>query len=143
MEDFLSLFFDPSESSQQAGRAFWDRRHQRRVDVDPPSSMQTALAQRAALTEWAQPRGQRFADLRTITQPTLVVNGNHDIMLPTINSYILSQHLPEGGAGDLSRLRSRVALPVPDALRPPRVEVSRRRTRVQLTAASSLEIHDE
>lgn len=95
MEDFLLLFFDPSESSQQAGRAFWDRRHQRRVDVDPPSSMQTALAQRAALTEWAQPRGQRFADLRTITQPTLVVNGNHDIMLPTINSYILSQHLPK------------------------------------------------
>jgi len=24
----------------------------------------------------------------------LVVNGNHDIMIPTINSYILAQHLP-------------------------------------------------
>jgi pimeloyl-ACP methyl ester carboxylesterase len=95
MEDFLFLFFEPSESSQEAGRAFWDRRHQRRVDVDPPSSMQTAVAQRAALTEWAQPRGERFADLRTISQPTLVVNGSHDIMLPTINSYILSQHLPK------------------------------------------------
>jgi pimeloyl-ACP methyl ester carboxylesterase len=95
MEDFLFLFFEPSESSQQAGRAFWDRRHQRRVDVDPPSSMQTAIAQRAALTEWAQPRGERFANLRAISQPTLVVNGNHDIMLPTINSYILSQHIPQ------------------------------------------------
>jgi pimeloyl-ACP methyl ester carboxylesterase len=95
MEDFLFLFFEPSETSQQARPACWDRRHQRRADVDPPSSMQTAVAQRTVLTEWAQPRGERFADLRTISHPTLVVNGNHDIMLPTINSYILSQHIPK------------------------------------------------
>ena len=97
MADFLFLFFEPCEASQEAGRAFWERRHQRTIDVDPPSSMQTATAQRAALTEWAQPAGERFADLSTISQPTLVVNGNHDIMLPTINSFILSQRLPKAG----------------------------------------------
>ncbi len=51
-------------------------------------------AQVAALAEWKQPRGERYADLKTIKQPTLVVNGNDDIMVPTINSYTLSQHIP-------------------------------------------------
>src|SRR6266481_4436682 len=82
-EDFLFLFFSPSEASQAAGRAFWERRHQRK-DADPPSSIQTMKAQQAALMEWREPRGERYADLKTIKQPTLVVNGNDDIMVPTI-----------------------------------------------------------
>jgi pimeloyl-ACP methyl ester carboxylesterase len=52
------------------------------------------VAQRAAITEWRQPRGERFAELEAITQPTLVVNGNDDIMVPTINSFTLSQKIP-------------------------------------------------
>jgi pimeloyl-ACP methyl ester carboxylesterase len=94
MEDYLFLFFEPSEASQAAGREFWSRRHQRRLDVDTPSSAQTAQAQRTALTEWLSPRGERFRELHDIRQPTLVVNGIHDIMLPTVNSYILAQHIP-------------------------------------------------
>jgi pimeloyl-ACP methyl ester carboxylesterase len=95
LEDYLFLFFGPSDASRAAGREFWSRRHQRTVDVDPPSSAQTAQAQRAALTEWNSPRGERFGELKEISQPTLVVNGSHDIMLPTINSYILAQHVPK------------------------------------------------
>ena len=34
-------------------------------------------------------------DLKKIKQRTLVVNGKDDIMVPTINSYILQQHLPD------------------------------------------------
>lgn len=93
LEDFLFLFFAPTETSQEAGRAFWERRHQRQ-DQDPPSGAQTAQAQAAAITEWAQPRGERFEYLKTITHPTLVVNGHDDVMVPTVNSYLLSQHLP-------------------------------------------------
>jgi hypothetical protein len=33
--------------------------------------------------------------LKKIKQRTLVVNGKDDIMAPTINSYILQQHLPD------------------------------------------------
>ena len=51
-------------------------------------------AQRAAATEWRQIRGERFSELKEISQPTLVVNGHHDVMIPTINSYTLSQHIP-------------------------------------------------
>ena len=95
LEDTLFLFFEPSETSQLAGKAFWERRHQRTVDVDPPSSPQTAQAQGAAVAEWDTPHGERFAELAAITQPTLVINGRHDIMQPTINSYLLAQHIPD------------------------------------------------
>jgi len=51
-------------------------------------------AQVAAFTEWQQMRGERFAELKSIVQPTLVVNGNNDMMIPTINSFTLSQNIP-------------------------------------------------
>jgi pimeloyl-ACP methyl ester carboxylesterase len=94
IEAFLYLFFRPSETSQAAARVFWARRHMRKEDVDPPTSAQTMAAQRAAITEWRQSRGERFAELRGIKQPTLVVNGHNDIMVPTINSFTLSQTIP-------------------------------------------------
>lgn len=93
LEDFLFLFFAPTQTSQAAGRAFWERRHQRQ-EQDPPSDAQTAQAQAAAIAQWDQPRGERFEYLKTITHPTLVVNGHADVMVPTVNSYLLSQHLP-------------------------------------------------
>src|SRR5260370_31683308 len=92
-EDFLFLFFSPSEAGQAAGRAFWERRHQRK-DADPPSSPQTMKAQQEATMEWREPRGKRYADLKTIKQPTLGGNGNKDIIVPTINPLTLFQHIP-------------------------------------------------
>ena len=94
LEAFLYLFFRPTATSQAAGRAFWERRQERKKDVDPPSTPQTLAAQRAATAEWRQIRGERFSELKDISQPTLVVNGNHDVMIPTINSFTLSQGIP-------------------------------------------------
>ena len=48
----------------------------------------------AAFREWEQFAGQRYADLREIRTPTLVVNGVHDEMIPVRNSYWLAEHLP-------------------------------------------------
>jgi pimeloyl-ACP methyl ester carboxylesterase len=95
LEAFLYLFFRPSPTSQAAGKAFWERRHLRKHEVDPPSTPQTMAAQRAAITAWGKVVGERYADLDSIKQPTLVVNGNHDIMIPTVNSYNLSQRIPQ------------------------------------------------
>jgi pimeloyl-ACP methyl ester carboxylesterase len=94
LEDFLFLFFEPTPSSQAAGREFWQRRHRRTADVDPPTSQATMRAQLAAILDWREPRGERYAELKSITQPTLVVNGRHDILAPAINSYLLAQHIP-------------------------------------------------
>jgi pimeloyl-ACP methyl ester carboxylesterase len=93
LEDFLFLFFTPSVASQAAGKAFWQRRHQRN-DADPPSSAEAMKAQSAAIAEFREPRGERYSELRGISQPTLVVNGKNDIMVPTINSFTLCQHIP-------------------------------------------------
>ena len=88
------LFFAPSESSQAAGAAFVHRLSQRKEDRDPVSGPEVAAAQVAAFRDWERFGGERFAELKRIRQPTLVVNGIHDEMIPIPNSYRLSQHLP-------------------------------------------------
>jgi pimeloyl-ACP methyl ester carboxylesterase len=94
LEDIQFLFFAPSPASQAASESYWARRLQRVVDTDPPTSKQTMQAQIEAIVDWALPHGEPLAELATITQPTLVVNGNHDIMVPAVNSYVLAQHIP-------------------------------------------------
>jgi pimeloyl-ACP methyl ester carboxylesterase len=93
-DDFLYLFFSPSANSQAAGRAFWKRRTERE-DRDPPSSVEAMKSQIAAIMDWTQPRGERYAYLREISQPTLVVNGHNDIMVPSVNSFTLQQYIPD------------------------------------------------
>jgi pimeloyl-ACP methyl ester carboxylesterase len=95
LEAFLYLFFSPSPQGQAAGIAFWERRHRRLVDKDRPSSLQTMKAQSVAIAEWRQGRGERFAEIATLAVPTLIVNGSNDVMVPTINSYRLSQYMPD------------------------------------------------
>ena len=88
------LFFAPTPSSQTAGGAFIERLAQRKEDLDTLSGPDVAAAQIAAFREWEQSSGTRFADLEGIQQPTLVVNGIHDEMIPVSNSFRLSENLP-------------------------------------------------
>lgn len=103
------IFFAPTASSQAAGAGFIQRLMQRTADRDPVSGPEVANAQMAAFREWEFFSGERFADLKAIRQPTLVVNGIHDAMIPIENSYWLSQNLsnavlltyPDSGHGSL------------------------------------------
>jgi pimeloyl-ACP methyl ester carboxylesterase len=88
------IFFAPTESSQAAGRAFTERLLQRTQDREPVSGPGVAKAQIAAFRDWEQFTGERFADLKDISQAALVVNGIHDEMIPVRNSYWLSAFLP-------------------------------------------------
>jgi pimeloyl-ACP methyl ester carboxylesterase len=88
------IFFTSSSAGQAAGEAFIRRLSQRKEDLDPPSGSNVASAQMAAFREWDQFKGERFADLRAIRQPALVVNGAHDAMISVANSYRLSENLP-------------------------------------------------
>lgn len=63
-------------------------------DLDTGSGPDVAAAQIAAFREWEKPSGTRFADLKGVQQPTLVVNGIHDEMIPVSNSYRLVENLP-------------------------------------------------
>jgi pimeloyl-ACP methyl ester carboxylesterase len=88
------IFFAPTESSQEAGAAFIERLTQRAEDREPISGAAVAQAQMAAFRDWEQFAGQRFANLRSIPHPTLVVNGILDEMISVQNSYWLSANLP-------------------------------------------------
>ena len=103
------IFFTASPSSQAAGEAFVRRISQRKDDLDPVSGPKVASAQMAAFREWEQFEGERFAELRDIRHPALVVNGVGDEMIPVSNSYRLGENLanavlltyPDSGHGSL------------------------------------------
>ena len=95
LDDFwIDGFFTASPESQAAGRAFLKRRDARTQNRDTPIGDKVQAAQFAALEEWGQPIGERFAYLRQITMPVLIVGGKSDIIFYTINSFYLEQHLP-------------------------------------------------
>jgi pimeloyl-ACP methyl ester carboxylesterase len=57
--------------------------------------MAAMRAQAAAIARWGEvPKTDRYGQLKNIQQPVLVANGQNDIMLPSINSFILQQHIP-------------------------------------------------
>jgi len=94
-EDFLYLFFGRLAQAEQAAREFWQRRHQR-ADPDPPSSPEVANAQIEANMLYL-PRlseDDPFAYLRGIQQPTFILNGVNDVMIPTVNSFYMARNLP-------------------------------------------------
>lgn len=91
---WLSVFFTPSQASQAAGRAFLKRFRLRAKDRDPEVNNKVAPAQRAAIAKWAAPRERPYDYLKAIQQPTLIVNGSNDVIIYTVNSFILQQNLP-------------------------------------------------
>jgi pimeloyl-ACP methyl ester carboxylesterase len=91
---WLNVFFTDSEKSQAAGRAFLKRYLSRTENRDSPINDKVAPAQIAAVGEWGSQPGKRFAYLKNIKQPTLVVSGNHDVIVYTVNSLYLVQNMP-------------------------------------------------
>jgi pimeloyl-ACP methyl ester carboxylesterase len=95
LDDFwIDGFFTSSLESQAAGHAFLKRRDARVVGRDIPISGKVQPAQFAALQEWGKPIGERFAYLKNIKIPVLIVGGKSDIIFYTINSFYLEQNLP-------------------------------------------------
>lgn len=94
-EPRLFLFFEQTESSQAAGRAFISRQARRVVDRDPDISAQSFRAQLDAIVQWgASTSPDATARPEDIRQPVLIVNGKRDVMVPTTNSYELFRRLP-------------------------------------------------
>ena len=95
-DDFwLEGFFTESPTSRAAGAAFLKRRDARVENRDTPINEKVQPAQFAALQEWGKPDGERFAYLKDIKMPVLVVGGKSDIIFYTANLPILFQQLPD------------------------------------------------
>jgi pimeloyl-ACP methyl ester carboxylesterase len=90
---WLAVHFSPSSSSRAAGLAFLKRKFLRK-DRDPEVSEEAAAGQREAITKYYAPAESVLDYLKDIRQPTLIVQGSNDVIVPTGNSYVLQQNLP-------------------------------------------------
>jgi len=93
--DLVSLFFPHGESSTAKGWEFVQRIFTRQEDRDEPTDLRARDAELDAITKWGVPDPTRLGRLAAIKQPTLVANGDHDVMVPTKNTELLGKHLPD------------------------------------------------
>jgi len=87
------LFFTRTPNGIEAGKAFLARLKERTENRDKEISVSAFLAQLEALRVWGL---KAPADLSVIKQPVLVVNGDDDRMVPTVNTRDLARRLPNG-----------------------------------------------
>jgi pimeloyl-ACP methyl ester carboxylesterase len=85
------LFFTRTPNGRRAGKQFLARLEERTDDRDKAISVRAFRAQLKAIHRWGL---MKPADLASIYQPVLVVNGERDKMVPTKNTIDLDQRLP-------------------------------------------------
>jgi pimeloyl-ACP methyl ester carboxylesterase len=91
---WLAVLFSPSKAGQAAGMEFLKRKHLRQKGRDPEVNDKVSPAQIEAMDKWGVQREGSYGYLKTIKQPTLVVNGSNDVIMPTVNSFIMEQNIP-------------------------------------------------
>jgi pimeloyl-ACP methyl ester carboxylesterase len=94
-DDALYLFFSATANSRAKGSEFVERIFARQEDRDETPALSARDAHSEVVADWGIPDMGRLARLAGIAQPTLVANGDNDIMVPTVNSYLLSGHIPD------------------------------------------------
>ena len=92
---WLAVLFSPSEAAQAAGKEFLKRKHLRQEGRDPEVNDKVSPAQVEAMDRWGVQKKGSYDYLKTIKQPTLVVNGSNDLIMPTVNSFIMQQNIPD------------------------------------------------
>jgi pimeloyl-ACP methyl ester carboxylesterase len=85
------LFFTRTPTGIEAGKALLARLKERTENRDTEISVSAFLAQLEALRVWGK---KAPADLSVVQQPVLVVNGDQDRMVPTVNTHDLARRLP-------------------------------------------------
>jgi pimeloyl-ACP methyl ester carboxylesterase len=94
-EDVLYLFFPPAEAAQARGADFVRRIFTRTEGRDATPTLAARDAQASAILVWGIRDVAKLSRLGDIRMPTLVANGDQDVMVPTVNSYLLAGHIPD------------------------------------------------
>jgi pimeloyl-ACP methyl ester carboxylesterase len=85
------LFFNRNASGKRAARSFVNRLKERTVDRDANIALKALQTQLRAIKKWGR---SAPADLSTISQPTLIANGDNDRMVPSVLSEDLHRRIP-------------------------------------------------
>lgn len=93
-ENFLRFGFTTSNESLAKGKAAWLRIQERVQDRDSAVSQASATAQVTAVLGWAQPYANAAGELKTITQPVLIVQGKEDVPVPVGNAEFMAENIP-------------------------------------------------
>ena len=84
------LFFNRNENGKKSAKAFLNRLKEHEENRDEKMRVGNFQRQLKAIHTWGQQTPQ---DLSVIKQPVLVVNGDHDRMVPSINTYDLHERI--------------------------------------------------
>ena len=92
----LKSFFTPNDVSQAAGRAYLARLDRLEAEGDWPVTRAAAETQLVSIREWGQiPITDRYAMLKGIHQPTLIVHGTKDVVVDVANAVVLEENLAD------------------------------------------------
>jgi pimeloyl-ACP methyl ester carboxylesterase len=94
-EGVLHVFYAPTETSQSAGGASLGRIYGWQDCRDADVTLETKNAQYDAVLAWGVRDWEAVARLSSIAQPTLVLQGDDDIMIPTRASHTLAGLIPD------------------------------------------------
>lgn len=84
------LFFTKTKQGQVAGKAFIARLKQRTTVKDQPIRLTAYRRQLKAINHYAHSKPTMLSQ---INQPTLIVNGDHDRMVPVLGSYQMHEQI--------------------------------------------------
>jgi pimeloyl-ACP methyl ester carboxylesterase len=94
-ENLLYIMFAHTDASQAKGREFLGRFMQRQEGRDAPTSDAARDAQYDAIVEWGIPDHAALQRLTGIESPTLVIQGDDDLMIPTKLSHLMAGLIPD------------------------------------------------
>ncbi|KRD22703.1 MULTISPECIES: alpha/beta fold hydrolase [unclassified Streptomyces] len=108
------LFFNRNATGKPAARAFVNRLKERTVDRDADIKTKAFQTQLKAIKKWGRSAPD---DLSSITQPTLIANGDNDRMVPSVLSEDLHHRIkgseliiyPDSGHGGIFQYHDRFA----------------------------------
>jgi pimeloyl-ACP methyl ester carboxylesterase len=93
-EGYVYVFYAHTDSSRAAGQDSLGRIYQRQEGRDEGPSLESKNAQYQAVLAWGVPDWAAVGRLRDISQPTLILQGDDDIMIPTAASHIMAGLVP-------------------------------------------------
>jgi pimeloyl-ACP methyl ester carboxylesterase len=93
-EGYVHVFYANSDSSRTAAQASLGRIYQRQEGRDTEPSLEAKNAQYQAVLAWGVRDWTAIQRLLEISQPTLILQGDNDIMIPTAASYTLAGLIP-------------------------------------------------
>jgi pimeloyl-ACP methyl ester carboxylesterase len=94
-ENLLYIMFAHTETSQTKGKEFLGRFLQRQERRDAPTNGAARDAQYDAVVEWGIPDHGALQRLTGIGCPTLVIQGDRDLMIPTKLSHLMAGLIPD------------------------------------------------